>query len=113
MTLVLAENCALVDEITSAWLPDENSQLISELEFDAVEYTVELSLIRMSESSNHCLNKCSNNGICKTGQGETDALPYCECFGDYVGADCSLITTEVTINEASEIQLIENTSTLL
>ena len=99
MTLILAENSAAVDQITSAWLPDENSEILNELEFDAVEYELELSLVNIGENSNICLNQCSNNGICTTGQDGTDALPYCECFGDYVGADCSLIATKVIINE--------------
>ena len=48
MTLILTENSASVDEITSAWLPDESNEIFSELDFDAIEYELELSLLDMS-----------------------------------------------------------------
>ena len=48
MTLILTENSSSVDEITSAWLPDESNELLSELDFDAVEYELELSLVDIS-----------------------------------------------------------------
>ena len=50
------------------------------------------------EDTSTCLNMCSNNGQCKYDLVKS-SLPYCECFTDFAGADCSLIVKEFSIGD--------------
>ncbi len=49
--------------------------------------------------------------VCKIDE-KRDRLPYCQCFEDFVGADCKLVSKTVSLNEPVEIQLFKGTSTL-
>ena len=59
-----------------------------------------------------CLNKCSNNGDCTIDE-EKSGLPFCKCLRDHVGADCSLTSLNLPINEDYSMKLFQGSSILL
>ena len=59
-----------------------------------------------------CLNQCSKKGECVYDASRA-SVPFCECFEDYVGADCSLRVQKLNTGESFPLKIIPGSSILL
>ena len=85
MFILLAHNTSPIDETFK-----DNNRGIQV--FNPLYYNLAFKSEPLEDTST-CLNLCSNNGQCMYDP-EKSSLPYCECFTDFAGADCSLIAKE-------------------